>query len=270
MRLPHDIGISTDPWDPLPLADALERASRVATLVEIGSYGAHRLTDRSNRRVAAASGLRFTVHGPYWGLDIGSTEERERRAAVDTHLRHLEGAADIGARCYVVHPDYSPAVRSRSAEVAAALERSLGELEHAQEGCPTAIALENMPDPAHSHFVAPDDLSVGHLSLVLDAGHAAIAGLLPRWLDEPPPSLVHVHLHDNHGEGDVADPHLPLGEGSLDVAGTIGAARSMGVTMILEMLDEPAVRRSLACLERLGSLDDERVERRPEADLLKA
>jgi sugar phosphate isomerase/epimerase len=270
MRLPPDIGISTDPWDPLPLAQALERASGFASLVEIGSYGEHSLTSRANRRAAVASGLRFTVHGPYWGLDIGSTEERERRAAVDTHLRHFEGAADVDARCYVVHPDYSPVARPRSAEVTAALQRSLGELERAQRDCPTAIALENMPDPAHSHFVASDDLRLGRLSLVLDAGHAAIAGLLPKWFEEPPPSLVHVHLHDNRGEGDVADPHLPLGAGTLDIAGTIAAARSLGVTMILEMLDETAVRRSIAHLERLGLFEDERTDPRPEADLLNA
>jgi len=269
MRLPADIGISTDPYDPLPLAAALDRAARFADLVEIGSYGEHSLAIAANRTVALESGLRLTVHGPYWGLDIASLDERTRRVAVETHLLHLEGAAAVGARCYVVHPDYSLPARPRSGRVMAALQRSLAELEEVQRDCPTAITVENMPDVAHSHFVTPDDVRIGRLGLTLDIGHAVIAGAAPRWLDDPPPQLVHVHLHDNHGPGDVADPHLPLGDGCLDAAATIGAVRRAGATMILEMLDETAVRRSLAHLDRLGLLDDERL-RRPEADLLEA
>ena len=70
------------------------------------------------------------------------------------------------------------------------------------------VVVENMPGAGQSHFTHPGDLDLRGLGLILDVGHASISGCLDDWLDDPRARLRHLHLHDNHGEGDHDDPHL--------------------------------------------------------------
>ena len=109
VRLPADIGLPSQLYAVERLAQALDLLAAWTRLVEIDSVGLHTLLSPRNRRAARESGLAFTVHGPYGAeLDLGSVVEAARRAAVDLHRRHAEAAADIGASCYVVHPDGGP------------------------------------------------------------------------------------------------------------------------------------------------------------------
>jgi len=254
MLLPADIGISSDPFGHLPLTVALECAAEVTTLLEIGSHGRHSLLSRPNRRAAQDSGLRFSVHGPYWALDTGDPDETRRRAVISTHRRHLEGAAEIGALCYVVHPDYSPAARGRDPQALAALQRSLDELRGLQDAYRLPIVIENMPSAITSHFVTPGDIDLAGLGFCLDAGHATIAGTLHSFIGDPATLITHVHLHDNRGAGDWDDPHLALGRGVVETATALDAARRDGATAILEMLDEASVHESIDHLRAGGLL----------------
>jgi sugar phosphate isomerase/epimerase len=283
-RLPRDIGVPTIAWDEWQLERALERAAAYAELVEIYSDGMHSLLSAGNRAAAQRSGLAFTVHGPYDGLEIGSRKARHRRAAVQTHRRHLEGAAEIGATRYVVHPDfaakvYKPAAASgcrydrgwgHDERVVAALQASFAELEELQRTTGVRVVIENMPAPGHSHLHGREDLTcgrpghlddpaldLGQLGFVLDAGHAAICGTLPGFLADPPPGFAHVHLHDNKGSEESGDPHLALGQGVVDVRAVLDAARHARATVILELGDETRLRQSIAYLELEGMLDDE-------------
>ena len=61
-------------------------------------------------------------------------------------------------------------------------------------------------------------------------------------------------MHDNHGEGDHDDPHLGLGDGVIDAAAVMAAAREAGATVVLEHQSPDAVRTSLAHLRALGLL----------------
>lgn len=254
MPLPPDIGLPTDVWDEAPLAAALERVSAYATLAEISSVGEHSLLSASNRRTAAASGLRLTVHGPYDDLEPGGPRERDRRHAVDVHRRHLEAAADVGALTYVVHPDYRGRPLPRDPRMIDSLQRTFSELETLQHELGVRVVVENMPGAGYSHFGSPGDLELGGLGLVLDTGHAAICGTLDGFLSAPHAQLAHVHLHDNRGPSDAGDPHLPLGRGVVDAGEVLRAARASGATVILELLDEPSIRESVAHLERRGLL----------------
>jgi sugar phosphate isomerase/epimerase len=256
MRLPPDIGLPSDAWYRLQLDAALERVSQYATLAEIASTEEHNLLAAQNRRAAAESGLRLTVHGPWDDLEPGSRRERTRRHALTVHRRHLEAAAEIGAEKYVVHPDYQGCRVTRDPRVVDALRRTFAELEEYQRELGVRIVVENMPGAGYSHFGAPGDLDLGELGLILDTGHAAMCGTLHDFLRAPGAELAHVHLHDNHGPVDARDPHLPLGQGVVDARAVLRAARASGATVILEVLDEPAVRESIRYLDRLGLLDD--------------
>jgi sugar phosphate isomerase/epimerase len=250
--LPDDIGVAVDAWDQLPLPAALERAAAYATLVEIYSSDGNTLLSAANRKAALDSGLRLTVHGPFEELEVGSTSERRRRQAVAEHRRHLEAAAEIGALRYVAHPDYRPKPRKRDPRVVAALERTLAELAGLQEELGVPVVVENMPGVGRSHFVAPGDLDLGALGLVLDTGHAAISGVLHDFLVAPRARLAHVHLHDNRGPADGHDPHRRLGTGVVNSALVLAAARAAGATVILELASEDDLRASVAYLQAKG------------------
>ena len=237
----------------LPLAELLERLAAHTSLVEIDSFGLHTVLSPLNRRAAAASGLRFTVHGPYgYDIDPGSLDEAVRRTAVDLHRRHLEAAAEMGAIVYVAHPDYMEPRGPRDPRVVAALQRTIADLADIQRDTGVPVAMENLPGVGASHFTAPGDLDLGELGLTLDCGHAAISGTLDAFLAAPRARLAHVHLHSNLGPSETGDPHRPLGEGVVEAAPVLAAARAAGATVIIEHLDEPSAMASLAWFERSG------------------
>jgi sugar phosphate isomerase/epimerase len=249
-----DIGISTSAYSELLLPAALERISELAPAAEIRSFGMHTLLSRRNLAAAQAAGLRYSVHGPFGYTGIWDLDEAERLKALDEHRRHLEASAGIGAQLYVVHPDWHPEVEPRDPAVIAQLDRSFETLASWQDEYGVEIVVENMPGAGRSHFTHPGDLDLRGLGLILDVGHASISGCLDDWLDDPRARLRHLHVHDNHGEGDHDDPHLGLGDGVIDAAAVMAAARDAGATVVLEHQDPAAVRTSLAHLRALGLL----------------
>ena len=97
MFLHSDIGISTGAYAGLPLAAVLLLIRELAPAAEITSYGSHSLLELDNARAVEASGLPFSVHGPFFRVGLGSTSEAKRRAAVELHRRHLKISAILGA-----------------------------------------------------------------------------------------------------------------------------------------------------------------------------
>ena len=254
-RLPVNIGLPSQLYAGLELVFALGLLAPRTQLVEIASFGLHTLLSPRNRRAARESGLAFTVHGPYgYGFDPGNVDESGRRAVVEEHRRHAEAAGEIGALCYVVHPDRSLRAGPRNPDVLAALLRTFSDLEEAQRDCGVRIAVENMPGRGVSHLTGPGDISLGELGLALDCGHAAISGTLQAFLADPGAELVHVHLHSNAGACQPDDPHRPLGEGIVDAAPVLELARAAGATVVLEHDNEAAVAASIAHLESRGLL----------------
>jgi sugar phosphate isomerase/epimerase len=249
-----DIGISTSAYSDRELPAALERIAELAPAAEIRSFGLHTLLSSRNRTAAVAAGLWYSVHGPFGRIGIWDLDEGARLRALDEHRRHLEAGAEIGARLYVVHPDWRPEAGPRDPAVVAQLERSFETLRAWRDELGVEIVVENMPGAGHSHFTHPGDLDLHGLGLVLDVGHASISGCLEDWLDDPRAPLRHLHVHDNHGEGDDDDPHLGLGQGVIDVRPVLAAARAAGATAILENDAEGPLRASLAHLRALGLL----------------
>jgi sugar phosphate isomerase/epimerase len=245
---PHDIGISSSAYSELFLPAALERIAAVAPTAEIRSFGLHTLLSKRNRRAALESGLPCSVHGPFGYKGLGDTSEAVRLEALDEHRRHFEAAAEIGATLYLVHPDWRPQPGPRVPAVVAALERSFDALRELQIETGVPIVVENMPGAGCSHLTAPGDLDLRGLGFALDVGHASISGALDAFLTAPPPEWRHLHLHSNHGVGDLDDPHLPMGAGVVDAAAVLAAARAVGASVVLELNDADDVATSLAYL----------------------
>jgi len=248
-----DIGISTGAYADLPLTAALACIADLGPSAEIYSSGAHSLLDRKNAAAVFDLDMPFSVHGPLAHDGLGNPYEPERRAAVRLHRRHMKVASRLGATLYIVHPDLQARPAPPNPEIVHALEWSFEELRALQDDLGLPVGVENMAEPDCSHFCAPGDLDLQGLGVVLDAGHAAVAGTLGEWLTDPQAPLLHVHLHDNQGVGGP-DLHLPLGGGTIDVAPVLAVARAAGATMVFELTSEADVASSLDHLRARGLL----------------
>ena len=249
-----DIGISSGAYANFSLAAALLRIAEIASSVEILSMGMHSLLEPANARVIELSGLPFTVHGPFLHFQFGSRSAREHRAALNVHRLHLEAAAALGARLYVVHPDLQRRWKGWDRRVQRTLEQAFEELAGLQEEYGVTIAVENLPFVRHSHFRGPGDLDLKGLGLTLDVGHAAVTGTLAEWIADGRYRLVHVHLHDNDGHVG-GDQHLPLGCGVVDAAPVLALARAHNASVVLEHKNERDVIESLRYLEARGLIN---------------
>ncbi|MGO8684619.1 MAG: sugar phosphate isomerase/epimerase family protein [Thermoleophilia bacterium] len=245
-----EYGISTVAYLQLPLADALARIAQLAPLAELRCDSTHCISEPRNACVALAAradGLRFSVHGPFLGQQIWSSDVAVRRAAVADHRRFIELAASVGAEVYVLHPDYSVEPTAADPRIVAALHDSFARLGELQAEFGLIVAVENMPGVGHSHFSSPEFDTDG-LPIVVDVGHAHLSACLPEMLERR--DIVHWHLHDNLGYGD--DPHLAVGQGTIDWTLVLGRVRESvverGATVVLELNSDADVVASLAYL----------------------
>ena len=220
---PPDIGISTSAYAELMLPAALARIADRASFAEIRSFGLHTLLSRRNRAQAQQAGLTYTVHGPFGYPGIWDLDEAERLKALDEHRHHLEASAEIGARLYVVHPDWDPGRAAHPAGRGPS-RRSFETLLVWQDELGVEIVVENMPGTG-SRLHPSRRPGPARPRPRPRRGTRHISGCLEEWLDDPRATLRHLHVHDNHGEGDADDPHLGLGAGVVDAEAVVAAAR---------------------------------------------
>ncbi len=86
-------------------------------------------------------------------------------------------------------------------------------------------------------------IDIGHANQSNDAGREPVCNYLERYAGQ----LIHLHLHDNHGE---LDEHLVPGEGNVDWPRVLGVLEDIGFsgTAVLEMRQSGISPRE--CLER--------------------
>ena len=254
VRHPTDIGISTSAYAELMLPAALESIAEHASFAEIRSFGLHTLLSKRNRAEAQAAGLTYSVHGPFGYTGIWDLDEAERLKALDEHRRHLEASAEIGARLYVVHPDWRPEVKPRDPAVVAQLDRSFETLLVWQDelgveswwrtcrapGCRTS------PTRATSTCTASASSST---SVTPASAAASTTGSTTRARRCVTCTCTTTTVRATHD-----DPHLGLGAGVIDAAAVMDAARAAGASVVLEHDSADAVQTSLARLRELGLL----------------
>jgi len=168
-------------------------------------------------RQLADSGLGCTLHAPFMDLNPGSPEPLVYSATRIRFEQTLDAAEAFGAKLVVFHPGYDP--WRYAGQDSLWLEHNLRFwpplLERAARfGC--MIALENIFERKTETLAALlNQLDSPQLGHCFDVGHWNLFSELPLsdWFSTLGPHLVHLHLHDNHGE---LDDHLPIGEGGID------------------------------------------------------
>ncbi len=205
------------------------------------------LVDRAATQLAGA-GLAVTVHAPFFALNPGAIEPYVFEATAIRFRQTMAAASRLGARLIVFHPGYEywkyggmdhlwleaslqfwPAI----IELAEEYEITLA-LENIYETHPGTLAdlLDKLDSPRFGHC-----FDVGHWRLF-----AKIS--LAEWFDTLGHRIVHLHLHDNTGEG---DEHRPVGEGDIDFRELFRQVARLGnpPTMTLEAHTLEALERSL-------------------------
>ncbi len=203
----------------------------------------------------AGCGRRPTVHAPFFDLSPGAMEPRVRQITLQRLTQALEAAGVLGAQLMVVHPGYD---RWRYPNLAATwttqAAETLTRLLPLAERLDCRLALENIyedtPETLVNLVAAIDSPWFGHC---FDIGHWQLFGRLPQieWLAAIAPRLLHLHLHDNHGE---SDDHLPVSEGRIDFSPLLALLPKLpqppSITLEAHAPDE--LQRSLANLTTLG------------------
>ena len=185
----------------------------------------------------------YSFHAPFApGIDIASSDERQRAASVAEIFRAAEAAAHLRVHYFVIHPGpENPA--------AIAPEEQLPRMQHVVESLNQVArrchelgimcVLENkLPHLLFGNtsdiLWILDGINSAEVGACLDTGHALLAGDLHSLIHKLSGHLRMIHAHDNRG---ADDNHLPPGDGRIDwqrLMRDLIQARFRGV-FILEM-----------------------------------
>ncbi|WP_305043413.1 sugar phosphate isomerase/epimerase family protein [Geoalkalibacter sp.] len=197
-----------------------------------------------------AAGLAVAVHAPFMDLNPGAVEPLVREVTALRLNQALDAAQRLGARRLVVHPGYDRWRYAGNEDLW--VEQSLGfwpPLIRRAADAGVVLALENVFEDAPGNLekllAAIDSPWFGHC---FDVGHWHLFCRerisLADWFQRFSRHLVHLHVHDNLGEG---DDHLPIGEGLIPFAEFFALVRRHApqATLTLEAHDPESLLRAL-------------------------
>lgn len=240
------LGISSSMLLQRPLEDAIEFAKRQGlTAFEVWADHPHAHPDetpadlRARLRRALAEFAGVSVHGPLGNNSLASINPGIRRESLRQHLAAVELAHDVGATVLVAHPGDLRDPRF-AADFTRLSQDALAQLARRAEGLGVTIAVENC-GPYHAGIdrTAADLASLvagvasPHLKACLDTGHGAVNGNTAELVRLLGDAIVHLHVHDNHGQ---RDEHLPIGQGGIDfsvIAPVLARFRGIAISEVV-------------------------------------
>ena len=209
------------------------RISRDFRLWEIAAEGEHhsRIIEESAKELLSSHPIKLQIHAPLSDINIGSINERIRKASVAEVVGSIRLASLLDAGPVTFHPGhFSPLSVHEQERLFGQTKISLGEIDRTAEDYGVEACMENTPNFIFTRYQTPEELlgaidGTG-LSLTLDVGHANTADQLKAFLcPEILEKVGNVHLHDNVGKG---DEHLTPGDGAIDFPWVIGRLEEMG------------------------------------------
>ena len=174
-------------------------------------------------RTLSDNGMFAIGHSAYW-VQFGSTHEKARRGWIEEAKDMIRVASQLKLGLLNFH-FYGKLGRVGDTQESVNtfldnFSNAMNELCKFSKAKGIQLMLENVPVEDHgtggignfSHVME----SVPQLNCHLDIAHAFIEGGMSRiksYLTRFNERLVHIHIHDNHGE---LDEHLPLGSGNIN------------------------------------------------------
>ena len=221
-------GLLTNPI--MPVAEEIVRFKKLGfDYAEIGieePAATPRILNRQKRRILELldeNGMFALGHTAYW-VQFGSSHEKARRGWIEEGKDMIRAAAQLELPLLNFH-FYGKLGRVGDTRESRTIflnnfSNAMKELCNFGRATKIDLMLENVPAADYgtggidSYSVIMR--SVPQLKCHLDIAHAFIEGGMDRikaYLTRFNDRLVHLHIHDNHGE---LDEHLPLGAGCID------------------------------------------------------
>lgn len=209
------------------------------------------LIERAAAELAEA-GLAVTIHAPFHDLNPGAMEPYVFEATAIRFRQTLAAAARLGAGTIIFHPGYEYWKYGGMDHLwlDASLEFWPSIIELAEEHEIT-LAVENIFETHPGTLVdLLDRIDSPRLGHCFDVGHWRLfaKGSLSDWFAALAHRIVHLHLHDNTGEG---DEHRPIGEGDIDFTELFRLINVLDAkpTMTIEAHTLEEMERSLVSIE---------------------
>lgn len=183
-------------------------------------------------------GLEVSVHASFWDLNPASHYRELWELSLKRVKRSIEACEELGGKVVSLHPGRCPIpeIGWLMRDAKNRYLKFLGECLELAGELGVKLAPENTDMP-YCPYSTLDELEklVGDLEnagVTLDVGHAYRGGKkagiknpeqkIVDAIKRLKKKVVHVHLHDNHGE---QDEHLPPGEGNIDFRPILHALR---------------------------------------------
>lgn len=189
--------------------------------VELTDDGLHTLNRRRVsvlKNISDSYRLKYTVHAPFAGINIALSSKPLLNATLRILRKSIINAGALDAKTWVFHPG----LRSGLSMFYPGLDwrrnlESVRMLFKFADDCGVEAAIENAMNPSLlkdvDDFKRFYDEIKDDIGLVLDTGHANLAGEVEGFIAGFPDKIVHIHAHDNLGE---MDQHLGIGYGNID------------------------------------------------------
>jgi sugar phosphate isomerase/epimerase len=202
----------------MPLA--LEAPTKFIELVDAGPHALSPSRVEALIEIKETHGLEYSVHAPYTDVNIAAEDPRVREAILKRLETSIMYALVLGAESLVFHPGNTTALEWALPQGTAwqiNLESARRLIDYA-ETLGVRAMIENVPEPFPFVMKSVEDFDrfydeIGiEAFMVLDIAHAHIRGEELEFIKRFGDRIAHVHVSDNHGDGDT---HLRIGEGSV-------------------------------------------------------
>jgi sugar phosphate isomerase/epimerase len=208
---------------------------------------------------------RLGMHGPFWGFKIDSQDPLIRAVVTRRLLQGLDACEAIGATQMVIHSpfttwdynnlDINPGSRDALAE---RVHLTLKDVVERAEGIGCELVIENIEDKdPKARVLLAQSFNSAAVRVSIDTGHAHYAhgstGAPPvdYYVEAAGEDLAHVHIQDADG---YSDRHWLPGEGTVNWTAVFRALGRLSTKprLLIEVKDQPNIRRGAAHLEALG------------------
>lgn len=208
-------------------------------IVQEGSHTLHNGNLGKVLEIRDTTDLKITMHLPFSDMNLAGLNNGIRNEVLRQMYHCLELGSDI-VDLAVVHLGYLSPYGSQMPEKAWRVH--IGSIQSVCDiaaECSITIAVENMPEMAKIFGKYPDEMlrtieevNRDNVGMTLDVGHANTVGVVDEFLEKCKDQILHVHIHDNHGQW---DEHLPLGQGNVQWKKVMESLKGYNGRFVTEM-----------------------------------
>ncbi len=187
-------------------------------ILDEGDYSFSKKYNLIHYKQLKASGVNFTVHGPFLSTDYLHPNSNVRRRSLSQLKASIENAAQFSPLAYVFHPSTVPKGFSPN-KLKVEHYHFLEEINDFANSLGLRVFVENnVPGMGHmlttpEEFIEFYERTGSSLKMAFDVGHSNVGSHVKRFLELLDCKIGVVHVHDNNG---VSDNHKIIGSGNIN------------------------------------------------------